>query len=92
MSVYAISYDLVHYKSEEDYRVLWDELERLKAHRTQLSMWLCDLTNSADEILQHLKKFVHDDDSIWVIRLNIGQFDYKRARPGTVDWLKSKFI
>jgi hypothetical protein len=90
MAVYFVTYDLTKKKPEFDYQILWDELERLNAHRTQLSAWLVSVNITAKDLLDHLKDFVHSDDRLWIVRLmtvNGKQFTYQKAIKGTNDWL-----
>lgn len=90
MSVYLISYDLVDEKKnpQHDYQVLWDELKRLKAFRTNLSVWLISVDNTPNEILEHFKNFVDANDRIWITKLRKGQFTYTNAIAGTKKWLE----
>jgi CRISPR-associated endonuclease Cas2 len=91
MAIYLVAYDLTKKKPEFDYQILWDELERLGAHRTQFSAWLINADNTARELLEHLKAFVHDNDRLWIVRLTkisaTNQFTYQNAMKGTNDWL-----
>jgi hypothetical protein len=66
MSVYLLAYDLVKEKknAEHDYQILWDELKRLEAHRTQLSVWLISVDNTPQELLEHFKGFVDYNDRL----------------------------
>ncbi len=66
MTTYTVSYDLIKRK---DYQSLWDELNRLGAHRTQESYWLVNVNNTAKELNDHLKSFVDGDDRILVSEL-----------------------
>lgn len=83
MSTYTVSYDLIKRK---DYQSLWDELNRLGAHRTQASFWLVSVNNTARELHDHLKKFVDGDDRIWVSELTKNHY-YANALAGTNDWI-----
>ena len=58
MAVYLLSYDLVAEKknAHHDYQVLWDELERLGAHRTQLSMWLVNVDLTPVQVIRHFRQ------------------------------------
>jgi CRISPR-associated endonuclease Cas2 len=93
MPIYFVAYDLTKKKPEFDYEILWNELKRLGSHRTQLSAWLVNVNNTAQDLTRHLKQFVHSDDRIWTIRLTkqngITQYDYVNALNGTNDWLKN---
>lgn len=92
MAIYLLTYDLTKQKPEFDYEVLWEELERLGAHRTQYSVWLISNTDTARELLNHLKQFVHDDDRLWIVRLTKRegtlQYNYRNAMKGTNKWLE----
>lgn len=89
MTVYLIGYDLVNEKgSKFDYQKLWDELKRLGAHRVQLSLWLANVSGTAQEIAEHIKGFVDKDDRVWVSRVRPSEHWYVNAIGGTNDWLK----
>ena len=89
MGVFLVAYDLVgEAEGTHDYDVLWEELERLGAHRTQLSLWLVSMNNTPHEVRRHFERFVDTNDRIWVTRLRRGGFDYRHARGGTNDWLQ----
>jgi|SRR5215204_1030241 len=91
MSVYLLSYDLVDEKknAQIDYQKLWDELKRLDAHRTQLSVWLVNLDNSPKEVLNHFKQFVDYNDRLWATKVFQDEYMYSNAKRGTTDWLKA---
>jgi CRISPR associated protein Cas2 len=84
VTTYTVSYDLIKSK---DYQALWDELERLKGHRTEESYWLVAVNNTAKELHDHLKSFVDNDDRVWVSELTKNHY-YSNAKGGTNDWLK----
>jgi CRISPR-associated endonuclease Cas2 len=85
MTTYTVSYDLI---KKKDYQSLWDELDRLGAHRTQESYWLVNVNNTAKELSDHLKNFVDGDDRIWVSEITKNHH-YSNAIKGTNDWLKN---
>jgi CRISPR-associated endonuclease Cas2 len=89
MSVYLVSYDLVKEKKnpKHDYQILWDELNRLGAFRTQYSLWLVNSNMSAIGLRQHFEKFVDENDRISTTKLFKDQFDYRNAIGGTNKWL-----
>jgi CRISPR/Cas system-associated endoribonuclease Cas2 len=89
MSVYLLAYDLVQEKKnpQHDYQVLWDELKRLGAHRTQYSLWLLNVNNTPRELVNHFKQFVDGNDPLWITRLVTGEYSFNNARSGTNDWL-----
>lgn len=71
----------------EDYEPLWDELKRLDAHKTQLSLWLVNVNNTARELVDHLKGFVDSNDRLWATRLHRGEYHFVNAMGGTNKWL-----
>ncbi|QFY60364.1 CRISPR-associated protein Cas2 [Rhizobium grahamii] len=85
MTDFLVSYDLIKRK---DYQTLWDELERLGAHRTLESLWLVNVDNTAKELVDHLASFVDDDDKLWALELTNSHY-YRNARGGTNDWIKN---
>lgn len=90
MTVYALAYDLVNERKRTfDYQPLWDELKRLGAHRTQLSLWLLNVTNTPTEVVEHFQKFVDADDRIFVSRMRPKEYAFVNAMPGTKNWLAS---
>ena len=90
MAIYFVAYDLTKKKPEFDYEILWNELKRLGSHRTQMSAWLVNVDNTAQELIQHLKGFVHADDRLWAVKLTkvngVSQYDCVNAMAGTNDW------
>ncbi|WCK77576.1 CRISPR-associated protein Cas2 [Agrobacterium fabrum] len=85
MTAYLISYDLIKRK---DYPKLWEELERLGAHRTLESLWLINANVRSQELLDHFLSFIDSDDKIWVTEVTRNHA-YKGAIGGTTDWLKA---
>lgn len=88
MAIYLIAYDIINEPNPRfDYQILWDELKRLKCHKTQYSLWLGNLNNTPEELRKHFQKFVDADDRIWVTRLRKGEYDYVNAIGGTNNWI-----
>ncbi len=85
MTTFALTYDLIKRK---DYETLWGELERLSAHRTQDSMWLINLNNTAQEVAEHFRQYIDADDRIWVLELTKNNY-YFNAKGGTNDWINN---
>ncbi|WP_404425653.1 hypothetical protein [Thalassospira australica] len=83
MTTYTVTYDL---RKRKDYQTLWDELERLNAHRTADSYWLVSVSNTAIELHNHLKSYIDSDDRLWVSELTTNHY-YKNAIGGTNDWI-----
>lgn len=88
MPVYVLAYDLINERSgTHDYQPLWDELKRLGAHRTQLSLWLINLNNTPQQVVEHFQQFVDKDDRLFVNRMRPKEYYYVNAIPGTNNWL-----
>jgi len=64
MSLYLLSYDLHH---ERNYKPLHGELQRMGATRLLESVWSLEVADtSAQELLDHFKAFIDQDDSLLV--------------------------
>jgi hypothetical protein len=89
VSVYLLAYDLVKEKKnpQHDYQILWDELERLGAHRTEYSVWLVNLNNTPQQVVAHFQQFVDDNDRLWATRVFKHNNHYVNAIGGTNAWL-----
>lgn len=86
MTIYTLAYDLRKEQTSEDYKPLWAELERLGGLRTQYSLWLLDLNNTAKEVHDHFKGYLDSNDRLWVSELTKNNY-YSNAIGGTNDWL-----
>lgn len=86
MTIYLLAYDLRKEQTSADYEPLWAELKRLGGHRTQYSLWLLDLNNTAKEVHDHFKRYLDSDDRLWVSELTKNHY-YSNAMAGTNDWL-----
>lgn len=87
MASYLVGYDLLKDRSDHDYRPLGEELHRLGAHKTQLSLWLVPISKTAKELHDHLQAFVDINDRLWVTEVVKNKF-YSNAISGTNDWMK----
>lgn len=66
MALFAVSYDLV---KEKNYQELWDEMDRLGAHKALLSLYLLNLDNEDPEDVKiHFSRFIDDDDRLLVLK------------------------
>ncbi|GGY12792.1 CRISPR-associated protein Cas2 [Pseudoduganella dura] len=83
MTTYTVSYDL---NKEKDYARLLNELRRLNGVRVQASYWLVAVSNTAEELHNHLKTFVDKDDALWVSEVVRNNY-YSNAIKGTNDFL-----
>ena len=88
MTTYALAYDLINEKGSHDYEPLWAELKRLKGHRTQYSLWLLSVNNTAKELHDHFKAYLDKDDRLWVLELT-KIHHFSNAMAGTNDWIKN---
>lgn len=84
MSTFVFTYDLIKRK---DYPKLWEELERLGAHRALNSFWLINVDNTAKELHDHLRAYVDSDDLTWVSELT--KHNNYMAKKGTNNWLSN---
>lgn len=71
MAVYLISYDLLNKATFGEYEELIGELERLGARKVLFSEWMLRSNNTAMEITNHLRKFIHGYDRIMVIAVDL---------------------
>ena len=79
---------LINERSGYDYEPLWAELKRLKAHRVQYSLWLVNLSYTAEQVVNHFKKFVDKDDRLWASQVREAEHWFVNAKGGTNAWLK----
>ncbi|WP_252928129.1 CRISPR-associated protein Cas2 [Aliihoeflea sp. 40Bstr573] len=78
-----IGYDLIRRK---DYPKLWEEMERLSAHKAIRDFYLANLNNTAVEVRNHLRSFVDEDDRVIVIEFS-KKPQFTMALEGTNDWI-----
>lgn len=88
MTAFLVTYDLVNESGSQDYEPLWDELKRLKAHRTLDSVWLVNMSGSAKNVHDHFKPLLDNDDRLLVCEFTKNHW-YSNARSGTNDWIKN---
>ena len=86
MAVYVVTYDLRNESGTQDYEVLWQELKRLDAHRALDSVWLVNINGTAKQVHDHIKRFVDNDDRLWVSELTKNHW-YSNVRGGTNKWI-----
>lgn len=87
MTSFAVCYDLINETSGYDYQPLWNEFARLKAQKTQYSMYLVNLNNTAKDVVEHFKRFVDSNDRIWALEVTKNHH-YVNAISGTNAWLE----
>ncbi len=83
MALFAVSYDLV---KQKNYPELWDEMERLGAHKALLSLYLLNLENDdPKEVRDHFAQYIDADDRLLVIKIDDAAA--LRCFKGTNDWI-----
>jgi len=65
VALYLVTYDLIG-KSFDQYETLIAELEGLGARRVLLFQWVLRSDNTAAEIRDHIRRFMHPNDQILV--------------------------
>lgn len=88
MASYALLYDLIR-EEPHDYTKLYDELERLSAHRFEQSAWFFASTDSAKEVHDHFKSFMHAKDRLWVSEFHAKECMGSKLLAGSIAWLKN---
>ncbi len=87
MAYFTISYDLV---ADKDYESLINRLEALDAVKTQLSYWLLELDNTAEQVKSDLASYMDDDDKLMVIEFS-KKPAWTKGFKGTSAWINSRF-
>src|SRR5262245_27463543 len=88
MTDYALAFDLVNEQSSHDYGPLWTESKQLVSHRTQYSLWLINVNNTAKETCDQLRNLLDRHDRLWVLELTANHC-FANATRGTNDWIMS---
>jgi CRISPR associated protein Cas2 family len=88
MTDYTLAFDLVNEQSSHDYEPLWTELKQLGGHRTQYSLWLINVNNTAKETCDQLRNLLDKGDRVWVLELTANHY-FANATGGTNDWIKN---
>lgn len=87
MAYFAVSYQL---EKGDDYQPLWDAFEALGAHKVMRSFYFVDLDTTAQNLRDHLRQFIDDNDHLAVVPFS--QRPYKhRCYKGTQDWIDERF-
>lgn len=90
MGKFRVTYDLNAEKNGYDYEPLWQEFKRLSGVKTQYSAYLIALNNTQQEVLDHFKQFVDDNDHLTVVELTTKP-SFTKALAGTNAWIKENF-
>jgi hypothetical protein len=89
MSLFLVSYDL---RARKDYPELWDAIAELDGFKVLDSVYLLALEDrtTANQVLEHLRTFIDDDDGMVVIEFEKKPAAFK-CKPGTAKWLRDHF-
>jgi hypothetical protein len=87
MAFFAVSYQL---NLQKDYPTLWEEMERLDAHKVMRSFYFLDLDISASELRDHLKDYIDNDDALAVVPFEKRPHHHMGFK-GTNDWIRQRF-
>lgn len=88
MGYFAVSYQL---NKQKDYQNLWDELERLNAHKVMRSFYFLDVNlEECSPLRDHLKEFIDKDDMLAVVKIE-SKPECFRPFEGTGDWVDARF-
>lgn len=83
MACYAVSYQL---NKEKNYQSLWDAFAELDAFKAMNDFYLIDNAASTNEIGEHLRQYVDDDDFLFVVPFVTRPYKH-RCFKGTEAWL-----
>lgn len=86
MALFLISYDL---HNRRNYQPLWDALKGVGAHKALESLWLVNLNNTAQQVLDWISEFGDSDDSFFVTIVSKNTTARLRNNAGTTEWLNS---
>lgn len=86
--VYAITYDLN--KIGQDYSSLYLAIQSLgETARPLQNLWLASTTKTAAEARQILQMAIDSNDSVFVVRVNRGQWDCYMSQ-SDINWLNAR--
>ena len=85
MAFFVVTYDL-RKKDEFEYEELWNEFQRLDAVKYQESDYFLAADNTAEEIKDHFKQFIHEDDLLMVVEFE-KKPKYTKSLKGTNAWV-----
>lgn len=89
MGYFVVNYQLN--KDGQEYQKLWDEFERLGAHKAQRTVYLVDCNaNDSAGLLKHLREFIDANDMMLVCELTKKPASF-RSYEGTSDWINARF-
>lgn len=86
MTIFTISYDLK--RPHKDYKVMWDEMDRLGAQKVLASVYLANLNLTTEQVRDYFQQYILDDNDMLIVAKTT-EFKYVRAIQGTGNWLAS---
>jgi hypothetical protein len=89
VAYFDVTYDLVGRK-EAEYQELWDGMDRLGAVKYQDSAYFVELNNTAPEVKDHLRSYIHEKDRLMVVEFT-KRPSYTRCFTAGHEWLKARF-
>lgn len=86
--VYAVTYDLN--KAGQDYDALYKQIGSLgQTNHALQNLWLLSTNYSADQIRDHIRKVVDNNDFVFVAQLYRGSYSAWMPE-GAHDWLEAR--
>lgn len=90
MTFYSITYDL---HKDRDYERLYEGIKKASyqnswARPTQ-SQWLVYTQLTKEQLIAYLSKFVDRDDTIFIIEVDIEEYEYINLRREVAIWLSN---
>ena len=89
MALFVVTYDL-RQKDWPDYTKLIDKLKQMSSVKYQESSWFVDQNRTAQQVLETLKPYVHEDDRLMVVEFT-KRPAWTKAFLGTKAWLDARF-
>lgn len=86
MTIYLVSYDK---KKDKNYQPIWNALKGVGGHRVLESLWLINVTNQPQQVLDWISEFGDGDDSFIVAAINKSNLKTLRPYQGTTKWLEA---
>lgn len=90
MACFIVTYDLVNHATEGQYKNLIDDLNLLKGHHAQGSVWLVDWPSTAQALWNRLSSHVHASDRLLVLQYFNNSTWQSRSWQGTNAWLTAR--
>lgn len=88
MPPFIVTFDLVKKESSPDYRPLIRDLLKRGAHEYQPLCWRINVANTAAEVYEYFRQFLHADDRLMVSELT-NNYKLDRNFEGANDWIEN---